>query len=47
MCELLFTPVMQEYMALDMDGAMVEAGFNRPQKRNSTPRHKTVVAIKP
>ncbi|KAL6751927.1 S-adenosyl-L-methionine-dependent methyltransferase [Haematococcus lacustris] len=39
-------PWLQEYISLDMDAAMVEAGFQAPLTRPSTPRHKTVVAVK-
>ncbi|GLC42713.1 hypothetical protein PLESTB_001130500 [Pleodorina starrii] len=39
-------PWLQEYIALDMPGAMREAGFSRVVTRESTPRHKTVVALK-
>jgi hypothetical protein len=38
---------MQEYIALDMPAAMREAGFRAPLTQPNTPRHKTVVAVKP
>jgi hypothetical protein len=37
----------QEYITLDMPAAMREAGFQQPLWKESTPRHKTVVAVKP
>lgn len=40
-------PWLQEYITLDMDAAIVGAGFRAPLQRDSTPRHKTVVAVKP
>lgn len=39
-------PWLQEYITLDMPGAMREAGFAQVAQRESTPRHKTVVALK-
>ncbi|KXZ55370.1 hypothetical protein GPECTOR_3g499 [Gonium pectorale] len=39
-------PWLQEYITLDMPGSMREAGFARVTQRESTPRHKTVVALK-
>ncbi|KAG2429387.1 hypothetical protein HXX76_011152 [Chlamydomonas incerta] len=39
-------PWLQEYIALDMPGALREAGFAEVVTRESTPRHKTVVAVK-
>ena len=36
----------QDYIALDMDAALVAGGFSQPLKMNNTPRHKTVVALK-
>ncbi|KAG2430699.1 hypothetical protein HYH02_013696 [Chlamydomonas schloesseri] len=39
-------PWLQEYIALDMPDALREAGFAEVVTRESTPRHKTVVAIK-
>jgi hypothetical protein len=40
-------PWLQEYIALDMPAAMQEAGFRAPRTQSNTPRHKTVVALKP
>lgn len=40
-------PWLQDYMALDMPQAMQDAGFRRPMQADNTPRHKTVVAVKP
>ncbi len=37
----------QEYITFDMNTAMIDAGFQPPLQRDSTPRHKTVVAVKP
>ncbi|GIL77539.1 hypothetical protein Vretimale_2936 [Volvox reticuliferus] len=39
-------PWLQEYIVLDMPGALREAGFGQVRTRESTPRHKTVVALK-
>lgn len=36
-----------EYMNLDLDQAIAAAGFLQPQVQQNSPRHKTVVAIKP
>ncbi|GLI59339.1 hypothetical protein VaNZ11_001199 [Volvox africanus] len=39
-------PWLQEYLALDMPGTLREVGFGQVRTRESTPRHKTVVALK-
>ncbi|KAG2492625.1 hypothetical protein HYH03_009041 [Edaphochlamys debaryana] len=39
-------PWLQEYISLDMPGALREAGFAQVVTRESTPRHKTVTALK-
>ncbi|KAG1675239.1 hypothetical protein FOA52_016270 [Chlamydomonas sp. UWO 241] len=36
-----------EYVALDMQACMTDAGFGAPLQSNNSPRHKTVVAVKP
>lgn len=40
-------PWLLEYISLDMPGAMTAAGFLPPKQLNNSPRHKTVVAVKP
>ena len=40
-------PWLLSYLQLDMAGAMVEAGFQPPRQLENSPRHKTVVAVKP
>ncbi|EFJ48819.1 hypothetical protein VOLCADRAFT_90465 [Volvox carteri f. nagariensis] len=39
-------PWLQEYITLDMPGALRDAGFAAVVTREATPRHKTVVALK-
>jgi hypothetical protein len=39
-------PWLMEYMALDLPGALREAGFNQVLQVDSTPRHFTIVAMK-
>ena len=36
----------QEYVALDLHAEIVAAGFQPPKQKESTPRHRTVVAVK-
>ena len=45
---LLLWDWLQEYIAMDLHQAIADAGFSKPvvQKIN-TPRHRTVVAVKP
>ena len=38
---------LEEYMTLDLEHAIAAAGFLPPATRSNSPRHKTVVAIKP
>ncbi|KAI7839394.1 hypothetical protein COHA_006795 [Chlorella ohadii] len=40
-------PWLLEYLSLDMPGAMTAAGFLSPRQLENSPRHKTVVAVKP
>ena len=40
-------PWLLEYLSLDMPGAMTAAGFLPPRQLENSPRHKTVVAVKP
>lgn len=40
-------PWLLEYLALDMPAAMTAAGFLPPRQLENSPRHKTVVAVKP
>lgn len=40
-------PWLLEYLSLDMAGAMEEAGFLPARQLDNSPRHKTVVAVKP
>jgi hypothetical protein len=40
-------PWLLEYIGLDMPGAMQAAGFKLPRQLENSPRHKTVVAVKP
>jgi hypothetical protein len=40
-------PWLLEYIDLDMPGAMQAAGFAPPRQLENSPRHKTVVAVKP
>jgi ubiquinone/menaquinone biosynthesis C-methylase UbiE len=37
-------PYMDEYFTLDIEQAIVEAGFNTPTITSNTPRHRTIVA---
>jgi hypothetical protein len=39
-------PWLMEYMALDLPGALREAGFSQILQAESTPRHFTIVATK-
>ena len=39
-------PYLLEYVALDMEAALKEAGFAKVETRNNSPRHKTVCALK-
>ncbi len=39
-------PWLNEYIMLDMPREMADCGFGQPRTKNSTPRHKTVVAVK-
>lgn len=36
----------QEYIALDMHGALKDAGFTATAQKENTPGHRTVVAVK-
>ena len=40
-------PWLLEYLSLDMAGALQAAGFAPPRQLENSPRHKTVVAVKP
>lgn len=40
-------PWLLEYLALNMPAAMTAAGFAPPRQLENSPRHKTVVAVKP
>lgn len=40
-------PWLLEYIGLDMPAAIAAAGFSAPCLGANSPRHKTVVAIKP
>lgn len=40
-------PWLLEYLSLDMPSAMTAAGFLPPRQLENSPRHKTVVAVKP
>jgi SAM-dependent methyltransferase len=40
-------PWLLEYLSLDMPGAMAAAGFLPARQLENSPRHKTVVAVKP
>lgn len=40
-------PWLMDYMTLDLHGAMREAGFDTPRQTENSPRHRTVVAMKP
>lgn len=40
-------PWLMEYVSLDMPGEIAAAGFPPPQTTSNSPRHKTVVAVKP
>lgn len=40
-------PWLLEYLSLDMAGAMDESGFTAVKQLENSPRHKTVVAVKP
>ncbi|GAB4210370.1 MAG: class I SAM-dependent methyltransferase [Synechococcales cyanobacterium] len=40
-------PYLDDYFRLDLEQAMVEAGFQRPTVEANTPRHRTVIARKP
>jgi len=40
-------PHLESYMRLDMPGALAAAGFGPALTAENTPRHKTVVAVKP
>lgn len=40
-------PWLMEYVGLDMDRAVAAAGFLPPRTAPNSPRHKTVVAVKP
>jgi hypothetical protein len=40
-------PWLMEYVGLDMEMALAAAGFAPPQTGSNSPRHKTVVAVKP
>ena len=44
---LLQEPWLLEYLSLDMPAAMTAAGFSAPHQLENSPRHKTVVAVKP
>jgi hypothetical protein len=37
-------PYLDEYFALDVESAIVEAGFSQPTITCNTPRHRTIVA---
>jgi hypothetical protein len=37
-------PYMDEYFSLDIEQAIVDAGFHPPTITRNTPRHRTVVA---
>ncbi len=39
--------VLQEYITLDLHAAIRDQGFGAPLQKESTPRHRTVVAVKP
>ena len=40
-------PWLLEYMALDLPAALQDAGFRSVLKSSSTPRHFTMIAVKP
>lgn len=40
-------PYLLDYMNMDMHAAMRDAGFEAPKQLENSPRHRTVVAIKP
>jgi hypothetical protein len=40
-------PWLMEYVGLDMEEAVTAAGFLPPKTAPNSPRHKTVVAVKP
>ncbi|MBO9999335.1 MAG: class I SAM-dependent methyltransferase [Cyanobacteria bacterium SID2] len=40
-------PYLDEYFALDMEGELVKAGFDTPTIDDNSPRHRTVIAVKP
>ena len=40
-------PWLMDYITLDLHGAMIDAGFEQPQQTENSPRHRTVVAMKP
>eukprot|EP00798_Chlamydomonas_sp_ICE-L_P012997 gene12997-5361_t len=40
-------PWLEEYITLDLHAAIQEVGFSAPLQKLATPRHRTVVAVKP
>lgn len=40
-------PYLQEYIAMDAHAALQAAGFQRPRQLENSPRHRTIVAVKP
>jgi TRAP-type C4-dicarboxylate transport system substrate-binding protein len=39
-------PWLEEYVGLDLAGALQEAGFSGVSQQENSPRHRTVVAVK-
>jgi SAM-dependent methyltransferase len=40
-------PYLQDYVSMDLHAAVAAAGFGRPRQLENSPRHRTVVAVKP